>query len=83
MRQGVPVLKRSTWKPSSYRQSDTVEVASPMRPPFSFFMPTCINPRMKVPAERITEWALICICSEVATPVIVSFLVRSLVTLAW
>ena len=83
IRQGVPVLNRSTWKPSLLRESDTVEVASPMRPPFSFFIPTCISPRMNVPAERTTVWALICIWSEVVMPMIVSFSTRSSATLAW
>ena len=54
-RQGVPVLKRSTANPSRLSDSETSEVASPIRPPFSFRRPTCISPRMKVPALRITD----------------------------
>ena len=52
-RQGVPVLKRSTSKPSASGISLTVEIASPIRPPFSILQSRrACRPRMKVPALR-------------------------------
>jgi hypothetical protein len=56
-RQGVPVLKRWTSKPSWRRLSERVEMLSPMRPPAWFCWPTWSRPRMKVPEEMTTALA--------------------------
>ncbi len=71
-RHGVPVLNRSSSKPRAFSESETVLLASPILPPFSFLRPTCISPRMNVPALRITDLDANSIPRVVRTPVILS-----------
>src|SRR5437660_839325 len=68
-RQGVPVLKRASWKPQAARLSLRASAdGSPARPPRVLASPMCMSALRKVPVVRTTAGARYRVSPRARTP---------------